>query len=415
MKSYEQAGPAHQEAALLAHLERLARHRVGRYALHLHFSKLLPRNRRPERLRVAALAFEPLTHAFEGQMFRLHNDDLIVLCKGAEAKDLSQPVTRLRELFARDPLNAPGPDGKPSRLCSSYDLAKNYDGLVEFVRSLAGNAAQAPLDGGQAAAQAAADESNPAIDPVKLAAVEKAIAQADLTGMIRRQAVCAIAPGQPPKPVFYEVFTSINALREVVIPDVNIHGNRWLFQDLTNHLDRRVISYLARNDDSTLARAFSINLNVASLLTPEFLNFDQALSSAVRRTIVIEVQGVDVLGDLDGFLFARDFLRSRGYRFCLDGLTSLSAPLFDCTRLGVDLAKIQWSPELHADATGGADQTQKQWIERFGADRVILIHCDKDLVFETGKALGITLYQGFLIERMLKDGAGRPRQVRAAG
>jgi EAL domain-containing protein (putative c-di-GMP-specific phosphodiesterase class I) len=415
MKSYEQAGPGHQDAALLDHVERLARHREGRHALHLHLSKLSPRNRRPERLRVAALAFEPLLNAFEGHVFRLHNEDLVVLCKGVGAKELSEPVARLRELFARDPLNAPDPEGKPSRLCSSYDLAKNYDGLVDLARVMANAALQAPSDADQAAAQAAADAENPAIDPVKLAAVEKAIAQADLTGMIRRQAVCAITPGLPPKPVFYEVFTSINALREVVIPDVNIHGNRWLFQDLTNHLDRRVISYLARNDDSTLSRAFSINLNVASLLTPEFLKFDQALSSAVRRTIVIEVQAVDVLGDLDGFLFARDFLRGRGYRFCLDGLTSLSAPLVDCKRLGVDLAKIQWSAELHAEATGDKDQTQKQWIERFGADRVILIHCDKDLAFETGKALGVSLYQGFLIERLLKDGAGRPRQARAAG
>ena len=410
MKSYEQAGPGHQDAALLDHVERLARHREGRHALHVHLSKLSQRNRRPERLRVAALAFEPLTHAFEGQVFRMHNDDLVVLCKGADAKSLSQPASRLRELFARDPLNAPGADGNPARLCSTYDLAANYDGLVELARSMANAALQAPAD----RASDAAKSANPAIDPVKLAALEKAIAQADLTGMIRRQAVCAIAPGQPPKPVFYEVFTSINALREVVIPDVNIHGNRWLFQDLTNHLDRRVISYLARNDDSTLSRAFSINLNVASLLTPEFLTFDQALSSAVRRTIVIEVQAVDVLGDLDGFLFARDFLRGRGYRFCLDGLSILSAPLIDCVRLGVDLAKLQWSPELHADAVGG-DGTMKQWVDRLGAERVILIHCDQDLVFETGRALGIALYQGFLIERLVKDGAGRPRLVSVAG
>ena len=82
----------------------------------------------------------------------------------------------------------------------------------------------------------------------------------------------------------------------------------------------------------------------------EFLSFDQKLSSDVRGTVIIELQLIDILADLEAFMFYRSFLRERRYTICLDGLTFQSLPLVDTKRLGVDLVKIIWSPELHESA-----------------------------------------------------------------
>jgi len=71
-----------------------------------------------------------------------------------------------------------------------------------------------------------------------------------------------VVPYRKPEPVYYEIYTSIASLRETLMPDIDMQANQWLFQELTKHLDRRMISYLAQGDDATLRQAFSVNLRV---------------------------------------------------------------------------------------------------------------------------------------------------------
>src|SRR3546814_15918691 len=85
-----------------------------------------------------------------------------------------------------------------------------------------------------------------------------------------------------------------------------------------------MLAWLTRNDDATLRHSFSLNINIASVLSQRFLEFDARLDKTRRNTIVIELQKMDVFADMARDLFAREFLLARGYRICLDGLTSLS-------------------------------------------------------------------------------------------
>ncbi len=404
----KQANAGQEEAALTDYVQRLGKHTAGRQALHLRMSALRPQGRQPQRLRIAALAFEPLISGYEGALFRLRNDDMIVFCKDANPDVIENALSYLKNLYIADPaISAAGEDLEG--FCRRYDLAVSHGALLSLVRSA--QAATRDAGGASKAAQAQQGPSKAAgrtLDPKVLDKIQAAIAQADLTNMIRRQPVCAIMEGKAPQPVFLEVFTSMAALKEILTPDIDIHANRWLFQDLTAHLDRRVISYLGHKDDSSLSKSFSINLNVASLASPEFLNFDRELNKDVRRTVVIELQLVDILSDIDAFLFYRNFLRERSYRFCLDGLTHQSLVLLNTARLDADLVKIIWSPELHEKAMRG-DSEIAAAVKAVDPRRVVLIHCDDKLAFETGKALGVTLYQGFLIDDLLKPGHAKRR------
>lgn len=397
----KQANAGQEEAALTDYVQRLGRNTEGRQALHLRMSALRPQSRQPQRLRIAALAFEPLISGYEGALFRLRNDDMIVFCKDATPEAIENALSYLKNLYIADPaISAAGEELEG--FCRRYDLTVSHGALLNLARSA--QAAAREADGAREAAQAPQGPSQAAgrtLDPKVLDQIQTAIAQADLTNMIRRQPVCAIVEGQAPQTVFLEVFTSMTALKETLTPDIDIHANRWLFQDLTAHLDRRVLSYLGHKDDSTLSKSFSINLNVTSLASLEFLNFDRDLNNDVRRTVVIELQLVDILSDLDAFLFYRNFLRERSYRFCLDGLTHQSLVLLHTARLGADLVKIIWSPELHEKVMRG-DSEIAAAVKEIDPRRVILIRCDDKLAFETGKALGVTLYQGFLIDDLLK-------------
>jgi len=102
------------------------------------------------------------------------------------------------------------------------------------------------------------------MDPRALAELVTMIDRADLSNVLRRQAVCAVVPGEAPKAIYREVYISIADLRDAVMPKRDLTSDRWLFQYLTQTLDRRVLALLRRNDDSALAHSYSVNLNIST-------------------------------------------------------------------------------------------------------------------------------------------------------
>ncbi|MCH8999027.1 MAG: EAL domain-containing protein [Proteobacteria bacterium] len=417
-----------QEVALLDFVERLRKFTEGRRAVHLRLSRLRPYNRRAHHLRIAGSAFDKLVRDYDGALFRLFNDDLVIICNGADVADIDHTVLHLRYLFSEDPFLKNDEDGD-TRFCAWFDLEEDYPDLLDLAQRMASaqaQHAQSKTESKTEQSKAERSDTVPAseieekeeeaphspLDPPNLAIIEQAIAQADLSTIIRRQPICAVVRDRKPEPVYYEIYTSIASLSETLLPNVDMQANRWLFQDLTKHLDRRMISYLAQ-DDATLQHAFSVNLNVSTLLSPEFLDFDEALSSGTRGGIVIELQLFDVYADLGNFLFARDFLHERGYKFCLDGTTHLSLPLIKREELGFDLVKLQWSPDLFDQLHGFRGNGLRQAALDIGSERLILNRCDSEQALQVGETLGITLYQGRLLDEMLSNNITRQDTVEA--
>ncbi len=240
--------------------------------------------------------------------------------------------------------------------------------------------------------------------PEQLGRLEQAIATADLSNLMRRQPVCLIANDHPPRPVFRELFISIGELANTLLPEVDLAANRWLFQHLTQFLDRRMLALLARNDDSSIATSFSINLNVSTLLSEEFEAFNRGLAQDSRSTVVIELRFEDMIADLDAYLFARDILHDRGYRLCLDGVTTRTLPLVDREQLALDLIKLFWSPDMieESDATTAA---LGERIAEIGRARTILARCDDADAIQFGRTVGISLFQGRHLDELMSGSA----------
>ena len=122
------------------------------------------------------------------------------------------------------------------------------------------------------------------------------------------------------------------------------------------------------------------------------------------EVFLIELDPADVFSELGNFLFVRNFLHDRGYRFCLDAVTHLSLPLIDRERLGFDLVKIHWSPDLRDQLDGVQGDALRQAARTIGQERLILARCDSELAFEAGHRLGISLYQGHMVDNLLARG-----------
>ena len=395
------------ELQLLEHLQRLAKFRGGRRAVHIHLSRLRPANRRGDRIRIALNTFEFLVRHFEGQIFALSNCDVVFVCKGGDLVAIDEAVMRVSHLFADDPLVQDMDAEDTPRFCSWYDLEADYKRFIEVALELAEEERRRAQ---RLAAITKAEEERRTqklkpLTPRQLAELLEAIERADLSNMMRRQSVCALAPGESPRPMFRELYISMDVLRADIMPGYDITGNRWLFQHLTQTLDQRMLQMLSKNDDASIAASFSLNLNIATLLTDRFLAFDSNLSAKTRGSVVFELQPIDVFADMGAFAFARDFAKERGYRICLDGVTNLTLPLLDRARLGFDLVKVIWQPEVLEGGTAQQVEELKKLVASFGRARIILCRCDSEEAVQLGQSVGITLFQGHHIDKLLGVGA----------
>ena len=380
--------------------ERLARHPFGWRAVVLNLSQLQPDNRRAQQIRIAANTFDSSVSHFEGQIFLLAQGDIVFIGKDADVGAIDNAVNKVRYLFGDDPLTAGIDDVANDSFATWYDLTRDYAKFAGFVENLYTEEQRRQKRVTAIAGDGQRQERLP-MDPRALAELYGVIDRADLTNVLRRQTICTIALNEPPKPLFRELYVSIAELRDMVMPKRDIASDRWLFQFITQTLDRRVLALLRRNDDSTLAHSYSVNLNISTLLSPEFQAFDQSLKSGSRGTIVIELEKVDIFADIGAYIFARDYVRERGYRVCLDGVTALTLPFIDRERLGLDLVKVFWSPDLADPARPERAAEVRAGIERVGKSRIIMARCDNPRAVQFGQQCGVHLFQGRYVEQFL--------------
>lgn len=400
-----------QESLLLDYVHRLEKLKKGRRAVHIHISRLRPYNRRDNHLQSAINTFDPIVKALNGQIFLLKNTDLILVYKDAARDDVETAIVKLKFLFSDDPLlEEKGQERKGREFCSWYNVETQYDEFLNLARQMVGGLNQGDGKGSDTEADGGYGgpplPKEPPLTPRVLGQITDALMRADLTNMLRRQYICSIAGEGSPQDVFSELYISIPDLRDTLLPGIGLTGNRWLFQHLTETLDFRVLSLLSKTDERSFTGEISVNLNIATLLTKEFLQFDDAVIASMRGGIVIELSLVDILANLRDFRFAREFIKDRGYRICVDGINHETLQYIDRDRMGVDLLKLNWSNDLLITEVLPIDQMRRM-VERAGEARLILCRCDDRDAVEYGQSVGIRLFQGRHIETLIAEESRR--------
>jgi len=401
-----------QEKLLTDYVRRLEKLKDGRGLAHIHLSQLRPFNRRDQHIRTAAQNFDSLVKDMNGQLFILKNADLFFFFKTTAKPQVETVIQKIRFLFGDDPLVEE--DGKDGReFASWYDAAAQYEDIVQLVQGLteAEEKRQSEVRNRMDARQRLKEKQKKGepLTPSVLAKVEEALSRADLSNLVRRQFICRVDAKMVPEQLFSELFISIQDLRETILPGVNLVSNRWLFQHLTETLDRRVLSMLMKTDAVSISGDISFNINVSTLLSDQFQVFDDNLSAARRGAIVIELQKEDIFSNLSSYLFAREFVQTKGYRLCLDGLSMETLQVIDRERLGADIAKIVWHPNL-ADSGDEVHAILKGLLERDGPEKWILCRCDNREAIDFGRSVGINQFQGRFVENLIAED-GRRRDL----
>lgn len=397
------------EGKLLEDIRGLDMGARNRGVVRLHLSRLEPDNRREDDLLSAETSFDELTRTRSAWLYRLRNTDLMVIFESSETAAVEKSVVKLLKLWGNDELMKRFKnDPRKNRLSSWFDMNTDYDKLLAFAERQAaarGTKKKKTLQElitEKETMRQKSERGHPLV-PSELARVETALSQVDLSSHTRRQPVCAFVDGETPETVFTEVFVSIGDLRETLMPNTDMTANPWLFQRLTQTLDKRVLAQMSRRDDrSLLQEGFSINLNVATIMSEDFLAFDSDLSPS-NYEAVLELRIEDIFSDPSNFAFARDFLNERGYHICIDGLTLDTFPYADPIRMGVTYGKLSWSTEIAGMVGTERGEELKAMIMMRKRGRTILARCDSEAAIRAGRQLGITLFQGRYVDSLVRE------------
>ena len=141
------------EAFLVDYVRRLERRKDGVGAVHVHFSKLLPFNRRDHHIRTAIASFEEIVPDVTGRIFTLSNQDLIFIFDAAEIDEVNAVIFRLKFLFNDDPLISDGKDesGAPATFTDYFDVAQQYKDFLHLTQTLVRSNANRPRQVSKAA------------------------------------------------------------------------------------------------------------------------------------------------------------------------------------------------------------------------------------------------------------------------
>lgn len=388
---------------------------LDRYrALYIYLSKLQSQKIKASQRQEMIETFENVIKKSGGEIFGMPNEDMVVIFNKNAFDEIRACLVKVRFMFHDDPLIQSSFDLEQINFVKFYELG---NGAAEFKDVI--KAGMENFDNQQDGNKGAVKSSAPAssfmggarklrreLTPSMLAKVQKALSMTDFSSLIRRQSVCAVIGKSPPQMLFDEVFVSIADLRDMLLPDVDLTANPWLFQHLTETLDKRVLVSISRHDDGSLTSNFSINLNVSTILSDEFLEFDENINASMRSSIVLELQLVDIFSDIKAFILAKTFAQYRGYKICIDGITVDKLKYIDREHLSSDLIKIIWHPTF-MDVVN-EDKHFTDYVNKAERAKMILCRVDDPQAVEVGNSLGINLYQGRYIQRMLTS---QPRKT----
>lgn len=386
--------------SLMDYIDRIDGLEFDKIAVHVHMSRLQNQHRRPHYMQAAIKIFEHYVRRLDGKIFILGNQDIIFISKLDNRDKLEQVVIQMCDFFPNDPLIRmlkTRPD--KNRFYGWYDLSENMAPFRAVIQKLMQDQkvsfqeGRTDLDETEFKSAATIEQF---VDLIPM------INKVNISDFIRSQSVCLVADVKNPHEVFHERFISIFEIQKTFVPNANLIESRWLFHYLTQYLDQKMLRHLHQDSDR-LKSSFSVNMNMDSILSENFRAFEERISMRMRGKIIIEMQAKDMLSDIQTFLFARDFLRDLGFRVALDGLDHDTMSVLRLDRVHFDFYKIFWNTHLAALATGDGMKPIVENFKSMSPDNIILARCDSKQAIEVGQELGISLFQGNILDQILKQ------------
>lgn len=331
---------------------------------------------------------------YEAELYELSLANRAILVKMSEQAEVGMvsdvKVSVLRLIQQHFPENFGMID--QNRLLRNIDLTLKLPNAIKFLEQFE---SQPGKTGEKAMKNRALQEE----DIKMVADVSRKVGPAKFSEIfIQHQTMADIKPGKDPKEVMKEYFVAMDALKKHVFPNVELRATGNLFNQLTVTLDRLLVK--AFNEINPGRHACSINLNVESVFTKAFEEFLGEESENNLGSMVFEFRQENILQQFDQFEIATNLIKSRGGTICVDAIFPETVGLVNLNRLGAAMAKIFWRP----GAEEALPQRQDEIKRMQDAGLIFIIaRLDDETGLQIGHDLGIELFQGFYVDKLLEQ------------
>lgn len=215
--------------------------------------------------------------------------------------------------------------------------------------------------------------------------VERVLHGADVDSIVREQPVWSFA-AEHPAVVATELAVSLEELESRL--SLSLRRDSWLRHEVAVRLDRGLLRHVAR-DRAHDPRSFAVDLHTATVLDEGFDELARAIPVEMRGRITAEIPCWELSLAPSQVVAAAGRLADAGFAVALDHVPLAALDGLDLAGLEPVFIKTQW---IHG-ATGAADRLSAA-VARFGAGRLVLWRCDEPIALDTGRAAGVTLFQG---------------------
>lgn len=356
---------------------------------------VLPQAKRtPELIKEATESLVTVAAKRGGRTFRVSPSDFGILVQVAHhvlvgmVRDLKVEILRAIER------QSPGSFGSidQSRLIVSYDLSTAYRSAAERV------ARYAALE--QKGAAGAPGKLRPLSEEdlkTVMHAYRQIGAEKFVAAFVRNQPMAQNTPERGLEPVMNEYFISIDSLRKPLFIDVEMRGTGRMFDEFTLVLDQIMLRAFKKIE--ARGNRWSLNMNVESVFTKAFEQFLEETPNETLSQITFEFRQPNIVENFDEFLVARGLIQSKGAKIAVDRIFPHTLGLVDLEYIGASIAKVHWRTEAE-DILKERERALKYIVEC--GVQPVLIRVDNARALEVGADHGINMFQGFLIDDMMK-------------
>jgi len=361
-------------------------------------SSALPEPKRtPQLVANIGTGVAALATARKGTVYQVSPHDFAIMVNVTEAALISLVRDLKVEMLRTIERSFPGSFGTidQSRLVLSYDLVHNYRSAADRVAKFA-ELAQREAEGPDDRKLRVLTQAD--IKKV-MAAYEKFGSEKFVKAFVRHQDTVQSDAGAM-KPKLTEYFISMDLIRKPLFVDVEMRGSGRLFNEFTLTLDQ--IMLRSFNHLPGVAGKVSLNINVESVFTEAFETFLDETPPGRMPDICFEFRQSNIVENFDEFQVARGLIKSKGASIIVDQVFPQTVGLVDLEYIGASMCKIHWR--------AGAEDILKErrraikYIQECNI-QCILVRVDSPRAFEVGNEMNIHMYQGFLVDEMMKKQA----------
>jgi EAL domain-containing protein (putative c-di-GMP-specific phosphodiesterase class I) len=327
-----------------------------------------------------------------GEVLAMSNGDLFVVLPTGDQKQALEFRTLAGEILFH-----PMQPKEREEVMVSYRLPNEYTVLRERANAYVELARAVEVMGPmrQAEEALAANDVRGPLTAWSLSQVEQLLGTIDIKRYVHTQPVYQqVARGVWEKK-YIDFYVSISELQRERFPRLVLSTPERLFLDLCTTLDRKFFQELSYQADSWKDKRISINMAAETVLSSIFAQFCHVLPKEKRPNVSFDIHRSDLFLNFTTTRNAISILKSEGFGVGIDGITPSTLPFINFSLLDVDYYKIMVAREKLAELK---EEPAMQALKKLDRAKVIFYQCDSEEALRFGQELGITQYQGWLID-----------------